>query len=168
MDESRFGLQTIQRRVLTLKGIKPLLPYQHRFENFYLFGAYSPVSGAHFTLELPQCNAAGFQLYLTEFSKQAPDELKILILDNGAFHKAKGLDIPPNIVLLFLPPYSPELNAAEKIWRHLKDQLANQVFPSLDSLSDQLMRLLNQLSPLTIKSLTAFNYCTSAFNACFL
>lgn len=63
MDESRFGLMLVQRRVLTLRGVKPLLPYQHRFENFYLFGAYSPISGDHFTLELPACNSDGFQLY---------------------------------------------------------------------------------------------------------
>jgi hypothetical protein len=53
MDESRFGLLSIQRRCLTAKGIKPITPYQHRFKNFYLFGAYSPVKGDHFTLEFP-------------------------------------------------------------------------------------------------------------------
>jgi transposase len=167
MDESRFGLQTIARRVLTLKGVKPLLPYQHRFENFYLFGAYSPLSGEHFTLELPHCTSESFQLYINAFAKQKQQELKILILDNGAFHKARHLVIPDNIALLFLPPYSPELNGAEKIWRHLKDQLANQVFETLDALSDKLSQLIKQLKAATIKSLTAFSYCINAFNACF-
>ena len=53
-DESRFGLLTVQRRMLTIKGVKPLMPYQHKFKNFYLFGAFSPITGTQFTLELPQ------------------------------------------------------------------------------------------------------------------
>ena len=95
-DESRFGLLTIQRRILTIKGVKPLIPYQHKFNNFYLFGAYSPLTGTHFTLELPKCNTECFQVYLDEFSKEKPDEFKIIILDNGAFHKAAELMIPSN------------------------------------------------------------------------
>lgn len=168
MDESRFGLQTIIRRVLTLKGVKPLVPYQHRFENFYLFGAYSPMSGAHFTLELPQCNTEGFQLYLNEFSKQSPDEFKIMVLDNGAFHHSKRLVLPHNIALLFLPPYCPELNPAEKVWRHLKDHLANTLFKTLDELSDKLQSLIQQtLLPQTIISITAYQYYIHAFHAIF-
>lgn len=168
MDESRFGLLPIQRRVLSVKGVKPLVPYQHRFENFYLFGAYSPLTGDHFTLELPTCTANCFQLYLDAFSKQRTDEVKILIVDNGAFHKAKQLVVPDNIVLLLLPPYCPELNPAEKIWRHLKDRLANTLFKTLDELSDSLQTLIQQtLLPQTIISITAFSYYTHAFNAIF-
>lgn len=164
MDESRFGLMTIGRRVLTARGVKPLLPYQHRFENFYLFGAYSPFSATHFTLELPQCNTACFQLYLDEFSKQNPDEFKIILLDNGAFHHSKALLLPQNIVLLFLPPYCPELNPAEKVWRHLKDALANTLSNTLDQLSDKLQQLIQHtLPPNTITALTAFQYLTLAF-----
>ncbi len=157
---------TIQRRVLTLTGIKPLLPYQHRFENFYLFGAYSPISGDHFTLELPYCNTENFQLYLDAFSKQTPEEFKIIVLDNGAFHHSKALIIPQNIALLFLPPYAPELNPAEKLWRHLKDRLANMLFKTLDELSDNLQSLVqNTLTPKTIISITAYQYYIHAFNA---
>jgi len=164
MDESRFGLLTIGRRVLTLRGIKPLLPYQHRFENFYLLGAYSPFSATHFTLELPQCNTTCFQLYLDEFSKQTPEEFKIIVLDNGAFHHSKALVIAENIALVFLPPYCPELNPAEKVWRHLKDALANTLFKTLDELSEKLQSLIqHSLSNQTIGSLTAFQFITLAF-----
>ena len=85
MDESRFGLLTIQRRCLTARGIKPLVPYQHQFKNFYLFGAYSPINGDHYTRELPYCNTDCFQYYLDGFAAQKPEEFKILILDNGGF-----------------------------------------------------------------------------------
>lgn len=74
-------------------------------------------------LEMPNCNAATFQIFLNELSKQNPEEYKILVLDNGAFHKAKSLTIPENIALIFLPPYSPELNPAKKCGQSLKECL---------------------------------------------
>jgi transposase len=166
-DESRFGLLTVQRRILTIKGVKPLTPYQHKFKNFYLFGAFSPITGTHFTLELPKCNSDCFQLYLDEFSQQNPDEFKIVFLDNGAFHKAKELDIPPNIALLFIPPYSPELNPAEKMWRFLKDRIANEIFKTLDDLSEHLSRLIITLKEETIKSITAYDYYVNNYNDVF-
>jgi transposase len=166
-DESRFGLLTVPRRMLTIKGIKPLMPYQHKFKNFYLFGAFSPITGTHFTLELPKCNSDCFQLYLDEFSQQNPDEFKIVFLDNGAFHKAKELDIPANIVLLFIPPYSPELNPAEKMWRYFKDRIANEIFKTLDDLSSRLSQLIIDLKNETIISITAYDYYIKKFNAVF-
>ena len=56
-----------------------------------------------------------FQTFLEQLSKQDEQEFKIVILDNGAFHHAKSLTVPDNIHLIFLPPYSPELNPAEKV-----------------------------------------------------
>ena len=153
--------------MLTIKGVKPLVTYQHKFKNFYLFGAFSPITGTHFTLELPKCNSDWFQLYLDEFSLQDPDEFKILFLDNGAFHKAKELDIPHNIQLVFIPPYSPELNPAEKMWRYFKDRIANEVFKTLDDLSIRLSQLIVELKNETIKSITSYDYYIENYNAAF-
>lgn len=75
---------------------------------------------------LPNCNADNFQIFLDNFSKENPNELKIMVLDNGRFHKAKKLVIPENIVLIFLPPYSPELNPAEKMWAKYKRMFSNK------------------------------------------
>jgi transposase len=150
-----------------VRGVKPLLPYQHKFKNLYLFGAFSPVTGTHFTLELPKCNADCFQLYLDEFSSQDPHEFKIIILDNGAFHKATQLNVPQNIALLFIPPYSPELNPAEKMWRLLKDSIATEVFPTLEHLSDRLCDAVKTLSQAAIKSITGYRTYLDNFYAVF-
>jgi transposase len=85
---------------------------------------------------LPYCNSMTFQKFLDIFTLQKPAELKIMFLDNGTFHKAKGLKIPENIVLMFLPPYSPELNPAEKVWWVLKREINLQVFKSMNELRD--------------------------------
>jgi transposase len=144
-----------------------LIPYQHKFKNLYLFGAYSPITGTQFTLELPKCNTDCFQLYLDRFSRQHANEFKIIILDNGAFHKAAQLEIPKNIGLLFIPPYSPELNPAEKIWRHIKDEIANEVFTTIETLSDRLCKEIKALSKKVVKSITGFELYVNNFNAVF-
>ncbi|MFZ4798514.1 MAG: transposase, partial [Bacteroidia bacterium] len=108
-DESKFGLFTRNGKGLTAKCVKPICKFQQVFLSTYLFGAYSPFTGDHFELELPHCNSDNFQIYLDEFSKIKPSEFKIILLDNGAFHKSINLIIPKNIALLFIPPYSPEL-----------------------------------------------------------
>ena len=106
------------------------------FKSTWLFGAYSPITGAHFELILPHCNSENFQIFLDEMSKEKPKELKVLVLDNGRFHKAKKLIIPENIVLLFLPPYCPELNPAEKIWWKMKRAFSGKLHKTLDMVSE--------------------------------
>ena len=91
--------------------------FQQVCQSLYLFGAYSPFTGDHFELELPHCNTDSFGVFLEEFSRETPNEFKLILLDNGAFHKAADQAIPNSIALLFIPPYSPELNPAEKWWR---------------------------------------------------
>ena len=46
-DESRFGLKTLIGRVITLLGVKPIAPVQWPRDNFWLYGAVEPDSGAH-------------------------------------------------------------------------------------------------------------------------
>lgn len=149
---------------LTAKGVKPVCPYHHKFEFNYLFGAFSVINGSYFLLEFPFCNTDTFQLFLNEFSDQNPTELKLLVLDNGAFHKAKRLEIPDNIILIFLPPYSPELNPAEKVWWVLKRELINQTFKTIEQLQKQMTAIIKQkLNTDTIKSLCSYEYLDCPF-----
>ena len=163
-DESRFGLLTRTGRVLTAKGVKPVCPYQHKFENTYLYGAFSPINGDSFLLELPYCNTDCFQLFIQELSKQNPKELKLVVLDNGAFHKAKRLIIPDNIIFIFLPPYSPELNPAEKIWWQLKQEFVCKSFKTIDQLGKHLARVVRKtINTKTVKRICSFKYLMCEF-----
>lgn len=81
-----------------------------------------------------------------------------MVLDNGAFHKAKALQIPQNISLIFLPPYSPELNPAEKIWAILKRKFTNQLHHSLDEVSNFIKVAIEELTATKIKSVCGFQY----------
>jgi len=163
-DESRFGLFTRNGKALTAKGIKPICLYHHKFESTYLFGAFSPINGDSLLLDLPNCNTDMFQIFLDELAKQNPEEYKIVILDNGAFHKAKRLLIPDNIGLIFLPPYSPELNPAEKVWWLLKKQINNKVFKTMENLQAAMeFSIADKLTSRQIKSITGYQVYLSAF-----
>lgn len=150
-------------KTLTAKGVKPTCKFQQVFISTYLFGAFSPITGDHFILEIPFCNGSTFQIYLNEFSKQNETELKVIVLDNGAFHKAKSLKIPKNIVLVFLPPYSPELNPAEKIWAKFKREFSNNFFETIDDLQTFTCNLSNSLSKDQVKSISEYKYTVCPF-----
>jgi hypothetical protein len=148
--------------------VKPICPYHHKFENTYLFGAFSPINGNSLILELPECNTDMFQLFLAELSVQDADEYKIVFLDNGAFHKARRLKIPPNIGLVFLPPYSPELNPAEKVWWTIKRELSMKVFKTLDELADEIQRIVRKIITIQkVKSLTDYQCYRKSFQTIF-
>ena len=93
---------------------------------------------------MPYCDADTFQTFLDNLSELDKEEFKIVILNNGAFHKAKRLVIPQNIGLIFLPAYGPELNPAEQIWRLLKKAICNRAFTTLDELSDFLCAMIQK------------------------
>ncbi len=150
------------RRRITARGVQPLLPSAYRFESLYLYGAVEPLTGASFFLELPLLNTQGFQLFLDHFAATDPTSFHLLLLDNGAFHKARALRTPPNIGLVFFPPYTPELNPIERVWRDLKDWLAQYQPTSLNELSQLLCTRLRDYSSATLRSLTGFPYLLSA------
>jgi transposase len=157
-------LFTRNGKSLTAKGVKPICPFQQVFKSLFLFGAFSPINGDQFLLEMPECNANTFQIYLDEFSKHNPNEFKIMVLDNGAFHKAKSLIIPENIVLVFLPPYSPELNPAEKMWARLKRKFTGKIYKTLDQISVFISRAIKKFTIKSVKKTCAFDYIFSGIN----
>ena len=145
-------------KALTARGVKPICPFQQVFQSTYLFGAFSPINGRSFLLELPFCNTDSFQLFLEEFSQQNPNEFKVIVLDNGAFHKAKRLVIPNNIILIFLPPFSPELNPAEKMWAKFKRPFTNKLYKTLNQVSEFITEQVQNLKMEDTKSICAFDY----------
>lgn len=143
---------------LTAKGIKPICTFQQVFKSLYLFGAFSPITGDHFELEMPHCNTDTFQVFLDEFSESSPNEFIVLLLDNGAFHKAQNLIIPENIALLFIPPYSPELNPAEKIWWKMKRTFSGKLHKTLDNVSEFIRNEVKIITKDQVKNICSYEY----------
>ena len=84
---------------------------------------------------------------LAEFEEKGPK--LVIILDNASYHKR--LDIQekiykelPNIILEFLPAYSPDMNLIELVWHSCKEYIAHRLFQSVAELESLLKRLLNE------------------------
>lgn len=157
MDESRFGLRTVLRRRITLRGCKPVMAIEQEYENTYLFGAFAPVQGSAVYWEFPFLNASTFELFLKEFAadEQAREYQNVLMLDNAAAHHAKTIVVPENVTLIYLPPYSPELSPAERVWEYLKDKMSGKVFGTIEALSLELEQVIKGVSQDVIASLTS-------------
>lgn len=65
-------------------------------------------------------------------STLAPDDHAVMVLDGAGWHASAALPVPDNIILVPLPPYSPESNPVERIWFYLRERfLYLQVWPDL-------------------------------------
>jgi transposase len=155
----------VPRRRITLSGVKPVGTVQYCFENFSVYGAVEPTTGESFFLELPQLNTVNFQIFLRELAHHYQGTLNMLLMDNGSCHTAKALVIPDNVVCLFLPPYSPELNPLERLWQDMKAQLAWVLAAQIGELEQRVEAIIRQYSEAVIRSLTAFPYFVHAVNA---
>ena len=135
---------------------------QWKFEAFYLYGAVEPLTGESFFLEFPYLDSGCFQVFLNEFSKTYAHHLNILQVDNGSPHVAKKLLIPENIILLFQPAYSPDVNPIERVWQSVKHQLSWLTVATLDELRREMDVVLNSLTAEGIASLTGYDFILSA------
>ncbi len=85
--------------------------------------------------------------------------LKKLFLDNGRFYKGKSLFIPQNIALIFLPPYSQDLNPAELVWLNMKRKKTNIIYKTMDELKLKINEIVKELiTKEFIKSLCGFDF----------
>lgn len=166
-DESRFGLITKQKRVITAKGIKPIGKYKHSYLYKWLWGSFSPITGESFCMTTDSVCKDLFVQYLEDFSKHKPTELKIIIIDNAAFHSTKDIVLPNNIVLFPIPPYCPELNPAEKMWQWMKDKIAMKVYDTLEILEDKIDELIKISENEIIKSITGYDFYLKAYYSIF-
>jgi transposase len=129
------------------------------FKNFYLYSAVESSTGEHFTLEIPYVNTGCLNVFLEEFSKTYPKDEILLVMDGAGWHRSKDLIIPANIEIVYLPPYSPELNPVERFWGHIKRYtIRNIIHKTLASIQHVVTKFLCALTNASIKSLCAANY----------
>ena len=163
-DETRIGLKTLTGRKITKKGIKPIGAGQWQFQATYLYGIVEPLTGEHFFWEFSHRNPDCFQIFLNLISQEFADSLLIIQLDNGAFHKAKRLRVPNNIILFFQPAHCPELNPIEQVWQYLKRRLRWSMPKNLEELRQDLKVELEKLTPLILASITVRHDLLSALS----
>jgi transposase len=120
-DETRFGQQGTMTRVWAQRGSRPTAVRQTAYEYLWVIGAVCPASGQADGLLCSSLNTAMINLFLQQFAQTiADDEHAVLIWDGAGYHTSKQLNVPANITVMQLPPYSPELNPMENLWHYLK------------------------------------------------
>lgn len=153
-DETRIGLKTISGRKITLRGVKPKGKVQWQFKATYLYGVVEPATGEHFFYEFTHLNTDCFQVFLNLVAEQFQDSILIIQLDQAGCHRAKRLQIPPNIILMFQPSHAPETNPIERVWQHLKQGLRWKLPKTLEELQALVTQRLQQMTKEVIASLT--------------
>jgi len=158
-DEARFGLQTSLARIWALSG-KPLqIKVKQAYQNFYIYGSVEPKTGDNFSLFLPWVNTDMMNLYLEQMSLAYAGEEIVIIMDQAGWHKSKYLVVPENIDIIYLPPYSPELNPIERLWKHMKtNYIHNRVFESLKHMMALMVDVFAELNSDMVSSLCHCSY----------
>jgi transposase len=141
LDEHRYGLLPVIRRVWARKGVRVHAPYKTTYQWGYLHEALE-VDGAH-RVELlftPSINQDVHAVFLKQIAESDPDALHVIVMDQAGFHmKQEDGRIPANIRVLPLPPYCPELNPAEWFGRVVKAPTVNRIYGSLEKLENHLI-----------------------------
>jgi transposase len=162
-DEHRIGLKPLLRRVWAPKGQRPTAVVRHRFAWRYLVGFVQPTSGRTLFHLATSVSIPLFEVELAAFARAvraSPQKQIVLVLDRAGWHTSQRLKVPEHVHVLFLPPYSPELQPAEHLWPLTNDVLVNRHFASIEDLEDaQLAHCAAlQRTPDRIRSTTQFHW----------
>lgn len=133
--EARFGQHNTTTRIWAKKGTRPRAVKQQQFESTYLYGVVCPATGRH----KRHANCEYMYEYLKLISTATTFGRHVLVIMGGAsWHQQDLADDFDNLILLKLPPDSPELNPIEQVWQWLRQNvLANRCFSDYDDIVEQ-------------------------------
>lgn len=137
-DEARFGQQGTTTTVWARRGSRPTAVRQTEYQYLWVLGAVCPETGHGEGLLSPRLNTEVVDVFLQEFSRTLPpDEHAVMLWDGAGFHTSHKLQVPDNITLVQLPPYSPELNPMENLWHYLKSHYwSNRAYADYEELEE--------------------------------
>ena len=123
-----------------------------------MYGLVEPSSGESFFAEFSHVDGICFQEYLHWFAQAYPEQLHLIQVNNCRLHTFSELKLPDNIILVFQPPYCPQVNPIERLWKEIKKELKWQWFDNLEQLREKLFPVLSKLTPETIASVTGWDF----------
>lgn len=160
-DEMRYGLISNYRRSWSPIGIRTVIDNQQAFSNRYLFSAVSPVTGDSFHLAgFEENSSVMVKIFFDEMEKRYKGRHLVVVFDNAPSHRPKIIRERKNITCIFLPPYSPELNPAERFFEEIRKSTANHIFESIDAQEDVIVEAVKTLSSdlEAMKQLTGYEW----------
>jgi transposase len=133
-DEAFFKRESTITRGWYLKGIKHSVLCPVTKEKVGVSGAVNWRYGTVFSLIFNGCDSNTFIYYLNSLLENYRGHRKIaLILDNASSHKSKAVksfveSVKERLELTYLPPYSPDLNPVERVWKDLRYKVTHNVY----------------------------------------
>jgi transposase len=131
----------------------PVVRHEPTREKIGIVGAVQASKGKLVAQEEEKFNAQSIEAFFEKLHKHRTENtVMVVIIDNARFHHAKALqkwldDHKADFVLEFLPPYSPELNHIERVWKLLRRLCThNQYFDCLDKLRQAVFAKINEWS----------------------
>ena len=157
VDEARFGRMNRIRPCWAPIGTRPEVAAQLIREYIYLYGAVSPKDGicVYLIMSTSQHASRPSSTCWRRFARQDI----LLVLDGAPNHRCGDLAVPDNITLLYLPPYSPELNPKENLWDEIREKIfKNYALKSMDEVRAKLRQavLYIERNPNLVRSITSF------------
>ena len=160
-DELRLGLRGTTRRVWGRRGIKVRQRLQLTYEWRYLFAAVDGQTGRVWWDWVPTMKAE--TLWPTIAGLQEMGVLDGLVWDNAPSHRDTDIaDL--DLALVGLPPYSPELNPAERLFEELRRHVEGKVYATLDDKVAEVEAFLEELDadPVRVRRLCGWDWITAA------
>ena len=162
-DEHRLGLIPVLRRVWAPRGSRPAAPSDRHYAWLYVYGLVRPTTGQSWWCLLPTVSTAAMSAALAVFARDEGIDVRhraVIVWDGAGWHTSGQLVIPDGIDLVPLPPASPELQPAERLWPLVNEAVANRSFADLDALEEVLMARCQTLRTdrTTIHDLTCFGW----------
>jgi len=147
-DEHRIGLHPMVRRIWVEQGEQPTAKVNWQREWLWLYAFVRPQTGQTYWWILPYVNTGLFSRVLQDFALHfgvGPSKRIILPLDRAGWHMSEQLKVPEGIHLVPLPPYSPELQPAERLWPLVNEPLANQAFETIAEVEELVVQRCRRL-----------------------
>ena len=163
-DEQRIGLRGTTRRVWGRRGVKVHQRLQLRYEWAYLFAAVDARAGTIWWDWLETMRAADLRPVLAEL--RARGLLDALVWD-GAPSRADADVRAAGLPLVALPPYSPELHPAERLFEEVRRRVEGRVYATLDDKVAAVQAFLLELDadPARVRRLCGWDWLTAALDA---
>jgi transposase len=143
IDEHRLGLKPVIRRVWVDEWTTPTAQVNWRFKWLWLYGFVQPESGQTYWWILPYVRIDLFNRVLADFAQHlglGKHKRIILTMDQAGWHTSDKVKIPEGVHVVLLPPHSPELQPAERLWPLINEPIVNKSFETLDQLEQVLFR----------------------------
>lgn len=146
-DEARFGRLPVIERAWSPKGMRPVVKAAVVREYKYAYGAIDVLNGDVFCRTYDMMNTEYMEDFISWLRKEYPNDYIVLVVDGASSHTTEKLKLPVGIYIQVLPPYCPELNPVEQLWKHLRSHACgNRYFDTLNKVTETVEHEVSKLA----------------------